>query len=437
MKPAILALADGTVFEGHAFGAPGECVGEVVFNTAMTGYQEVLTDPSYKGQIVCMTYPLIGNYGINPEDVESRHPFVEGFIVKEGSPYPSNWRKSKSLEAYLQEWGIVGIQGIDTRALTKHIRDKGAMEGVISTIDLNPTSLVEKARSSPGLIGRDLVTEVSCGEPFGWGQGEWRWGRGYSDDRSSTTDDQGQGQIQLDLFGQRTSDFGETSASSVEPLSRAVVGRRFRVVAIDCGIKYNILRQLVSTGCDVVVVPATATADEILALDPDGIFISNGPGDPEGVQYLVGTTRQLIGRRPIFGICLGHQILGLALGGRTYKLKFGHHGANHPVKELHTGRVEITTQNHGFAVDIDSIPGGEVELTHVNLNDGTVEGMRHIRLPLFSVQYHPEASPGPHDSRYLFDRFIALMERRLGVKQTMELPGVERPRVQQRGQISM
>ena len=417
MKPAILALADGTTFEGRAFGAQGECVGEVVFNTAMTGYQEVLTDPSYKGQIVCMTYPLIGNYGINPEDIESRHPFVEGFIVKEGSPYPSNWRKSKSLEAYLQEWGIVGIQGIDTRALTKHIRDKGAMEGVISSVDLNHESLVEKAQSSPGLIGRDLVTEVSCSEPFGWGQGEWRWGQGYTDDRVPTTNEAEVQTTQLDLFGQPSS----------------VIGRRYRVVTIDCGIKYNILRQLVSTGCDVVVVPSSSTADEILALNPDGIFISNGPGDPEGVMYLVETTRQLIGRRPIFGICLGHQILGLALGGRTYKLKFGHHGANHPVKELHTGRVEITTQNHGFAVDIDSIPGGDVELTHVNLNDGTVEGMRHTRLPLFSVQYHPEASPGPHDSRYLFNRFIALMERELGPRQPTELPGIERTRMQQRG----
>jgi carbamoyl-phosphate synthase small subunit len=273
MKSAILALADGTVYEGRAFGAEGECVGEVVFNTSMTGYQEILTDPSYKGQIVCMTYPLIGNYGINPEDIESHRPFVEGFIVKEGSPYPSNYRKSQTLEAYLQEWGIVGIQGIDTRALTKHIRDRGAMEGVISTVDSSPQSLVEKARSSPGLIGRDLVKEVTCSEPFQWWQGGWQWRQGYTDDRSPMTD-----------------------------------------------IKYNILRQLVSTGCDVVVVPATTAAREILALKPDGIFISNGPGDPEGVMHLVETTRQLIGKRPIFGICLGHQILGLALGGRTTQI---------------------------------------------------------------------------------------------------------------------
>jgi carbamoyl-phosphate synthase small subunit len=420
MKPAVLALADGTVFEGASFGAEGECVGEVVFNTAMTGYQEVLTDPSYKGQIVCMTYPLIGNYGINLEDIESGRPFVEGFIVKEGSPYPSNWRKSQTLDAYLKQWRIVGIQGIDTRALTKHIRDRGAMEGVISTIDLSSASLIEKARSSPGLIGRDLVKEVCCTEPFRWWQGEWRWPHGYTGE--SRAESRELRKEQLDLFS--------AQSSVLSPRGR------FRVIAIDCGIKYNILRQLVHTGCDVIIVPASATADEILAHNPDGIFLSNGPGDPEGVTYLIETTRRLIGRKPIFGICLGHQILGLALGGRTYKLKFGHHGANHPVKELHTGKVEITTQNHGFAVDIDSIPGGEVELTHVNLNDGTVEGMRHTRLPVFSVQYHPEASPGPHDSRYLFDRFVALMERGRMPRDAVELSGTERARVRQRGEIT-
>jgi carbamoyl-phosphate synthase small subunit len=421
MKPAILALADGTVFEGTAFGADGECVGEVVFNTGMTGYQEVLTDPSYKGQIVCMTYPLIGNYGINPEDIESRRPFVEGFIVKEGSPYPSSWRKAQTLEAYLKEWGIVGIQGIDTRALTKHIRDHGAMEGVISTVDVSQRSLIEKAQSSPGLIGRDLVKEVACSEPFRWYQGEWRLGHGYLDQQGA--EGRESRKEQLDLFS--------SQLSTLSPR------HRYRVMAIDCGIKYNILRQLVNIGCNVVVVPATTTADEILAFDPDGIFLSNGPGDPEGVPYLVETTAKLIGRKPIFGICLGHQILGLALGGRTYKLKFGHHGANHPVKELHTGKVEITTQNHGFAVDIESIPGGEMELTHVNLNDGTVEGMRHTRLPLFAVQYHPEASPGPHDSRYLFHRFLALMKRERGVHESLELPGVERSRVRQRGDVTI
>ncbi|MFQ5989174.1 MAG: glutamine-hydrolyzing carbamoyl-phosphate synthase small subunit [Candidatus Methylomirabilales bacterium] len=420
MKSAILALADGTIFEGRAFGAEGECVGEVVFNTAMTGYQEVLTDPSYKGQIVCMTYPLIGNYGINPEDIESRRPFVEGFIVKEGSPYPSNYRKSQTLEAYLQEWGIVGIQGIDTRALTKHIRDRGAMEGVISTVDLSPQSLVTKARSSPGLIGRDLVKEVTSSESFRWWHGEWRWGRGYLDE--SRAECQESRKEQLDLFS--------AQPSTLSPQLR------YQVVAIDCGIKYNILRQLVDTGCNVLVVPATTTADEILALNPEGIFISNGPGDPEGVMHLVETTRQLIGKRPIFGICLGHQILGLALGGRTFKLKFGHHGANHPVKDLHTGKVEITTQNHGFAVDIESIPGGDIELTHVNLNDGTVEGMRHIRLPVFSVQYHPEASPGPHDSRYLFDRFVTLMERNRPTREPVEHPQAQRTRIPQQGTIA-
>lgn len=421
MKPAILALADGTIFEGTAFGAEGECVGEVVFNTAMTGYQEVLTDPSYKGQIVCMTYPLIGNYGINPEDIESRRPFVEGFIVKEGSPYPSNWRKSQTLEAYLKEWGIVGIQGIDTRALTKHIRDQGAMEGVISTVDLSPMRLVARARSSPGLIGRDLVKDVTCTEAFRWWQGNWQLGHGYLDQPEA--EGRESRKEQLDLFS--------SQLSTLSPR------HHYRVMAIDCGIKYNILRELVSTGCNVVVIPASTSADEILAFNPDGIFISNGPGDPEGVPYLVETTAQLIGRIPIFGICLGHQILGLALGGRTYKLKFGHHGANHPVKELHTGRVEITTQNHGFAVDIDSIPGGEVELTHVNLNDGTVEGMRHTRLPLFSVQYHPEASPGPHDSRYLFHRFMALMKQERGTQEPLEIPGVERSRARQRGDIAV
>jgi carbamoyl-phosphate synthase small subunit len=295
------------------------------------------------------------------------------------------------------------------------------MEGVISTVDLSPRTLIEKARSSPGLIGRDLVKEVACTEPFRWTQAEWRLGHGYIDDRSPTTADRKDRQVQLDLFGRPLSD----------------VGHRFRVMAIDCGIKYNILRQLVNIGCNVVAVPASTTADEILAFDPDGIFISNGPGDPEGVPYLVETIAQLIGRKPIFGICLGHQILGLALGGRTYKLKFGHHGANHPVKELHTGKVEITTQNHGFAVDIDSIPDGEMELTHVNLNDGTVEGMRHTRLPLFSVQYHPEASPGPHDSRYLFHRFVALMKRERGVQEPLELPGVERSSVRQRGDVTI
>ncbi|MFB3817345.1 MAG: glutamine-hydrolyzing carbamoyl-phosphate synthase small subunit [Candidatus Methylomirabilales bacterium] len=408
MKPAMLALADGRVFEGSAYGAEGETRGEVVFNTAMTGYQEILTDPSYKGQIVTMTYPLIGNYGVTPEDVESHRPCAEGFIVKEGSVLDSNWRSRRPLEQYLRMYGIVGIQGIDTRALTRHIRDHGAQEGVISTVDLDPKSLVAKAKASPGLIGRDLVKEVTCREPFAWTEDVWQW-PGRADSAESPEPRPEPQATQLPLFGARRSALG---------------ARRFRVVAYDCGIKWNILRRLVNAGCDVQVVPASTPAAAVLSQDPDGIFLSNGPGDPEGVPYLVEAVRELIGRRPIFGICLGHQILGLALGGRTYKLKFGHHGANHPVMDLTTRKVEITSQNHGFAVDPASFaadPRGEVMghpddilLTHVNLNDQTCEGLAHRRLPLFSVQYHPEASPGPHDASYLFQRFTELMARERG-----------------------
>ncbi|MEK6661561.1 MAG: glutamine-hydrolyzing carbamoyl-phosphate synthase small subunit [candidate division NC10 bacterium] len=394
MKKALLALADGTLFEGASFGAEGETVGEVVFNTSMTGYQEVLTDPSYKGQMVVMTYPLIGNYGINLEDIESKAPAVEGFIVKEACPYPSNWRSARGLDGYLKEHGVVGIQGIDTRALTRHLRDHGAMEGVLSTRDLNPDSLVAKAKASPGLIGRDLVKEVACAEPYTWQQGTWRLGTGY-EESSKFQVPGSKSEHQLNLFA-------EPGTRNPEP---------FKVVAFDCGIKWNILRKLVEAGCDVTVVPAETSAARVLGMAPDGIFLSNGPGDPEGVPYLVDNVRKLIGTKPIFGICLGHQILGLALGGRTYKLKFGHHGGNQPVKDLTTGKVEITTQNHGFAVDIASIPDKEVELTHINLNDRTVEGMRHRRLPIFSVQYHPEASPGPHDASYLFQRFVDMMAR--------------------------
>lgn len=398
MRPAVLALADETLFEGWTYGAEGEATGEVVFNTSMSGYQEILTDPSYKGQIVTMTYPLIGNCGVNPEDMESRRPFLEGFVVKEGSVIASNWRATQSLEGYLRERGIVGIQGIDTRALTRHIRDHGAQEGIISTTDHDPRSLVAKAKASPGLIGRDLVKEVCCDAPFVWTQSVWEWPRGYGDGRAAKEP--------LPLFGVQ---------------GPAVTSRLYRVVAYDCGIKWNILRQLVESGCDVTVVPAATPAVEALRLAPDGIFLSNGPGDPEGVPYLIAAVRDLIGRRPIFGICLGHQIIGLALGGRTYKLKFGHHGGNQPVKDLTTGRVEITTQNHGFAVDMQSFQGAsrdamhggpeDIVLTHVNLNDHTCEGMMHRRLPLFSVQYHPEASPGPHDASYLFGRFVELMGR--------------------------
>ncbi|CBE69190.1 MAG: glutamine-hydrolyzing carbamoyl-phosphate synthase small subunit [Candidatus Methylomirabilis oxygeniifera] len=394
MKQALLALADGTVFEGLAFGAEGETVGEVVFNTSMTGYQEVLTDPSYKGQMVVMTYPLIGNYGITPEDVESSGLAVEGFIVKEACAHPSNWRSTRTLDSYLKEQDIVGIQGIDTRALTRHLRDYGAMEGVISTQDLDPDSLIAKAKASPGLIGCDLVKEVACTSPYTWHEGPWR----------------------LSNSGK---DSVECRVSSVEPADQLKLfpppstlhPRPYNVVAYDCGIKQNILRKLIEAGCDVTVVPPDTSASTVLSLAPDGVFLSNGPGDPEGVPYLIDNVRKLIDKIPIFGICLGHQILGLAFGGRTYKLKFGHHGGNQPVKDLTTGKVEITTQNHGFAVDIASIPDSEIELTHINLNDHTVEGMRHRRLPIFSVQYHPEASPGPHDASYLFQRFVELMAK--------------------------
>jgi carbamoyl-phosphate synthase small subunit len=393
VKKALLALADGTLFEGVSFGAEGEAVGEVIFNTSMTGYQEVLTDPSYKGQMVVMTYPLIGNYGVNPEDIESKAPAVEGFIVKEASACPSNWRSTQDLDSYLKDHGVVGIQGIDTRALTRHLRDYGAMEGVVSTRDFDPDSLVAKAKASPGLIGRDLVKEVACTSPYAWTEGTWQLGKGYIEQGIGSRV-QGEGKKpQMDLF---------TEPSTLSP-------KPYSVVAYDCGIKWNILRKLVEVGCHVMVVPPDTSAATVLSMAPDGIFLSNGPGDPEGVPYLVANVRKLIGTKPIFGICLGHQILGLAFGGQTYKLKFGHHGGNQPVKDLTTGKVEITTQNHGFAVDIASIPDKEVELTHVNLNDRTVEGMRHRRLPIFSVQYHPEASPGPHDASYLFQRFVGLM----------------------------
>lgn len=377
-KKAILALADGTVFEGYSFGAEGEAVGEVVFNTSITGYQEILTDPSYKGQIVTMTYTQIGNYGINGGDVESRRPWVEGFIVKECCDYPSNWRSRETLVSYLKRNNIVGIKGIDTRALTKHIRDNGAMNGVISTIDLDPARLVKKARKHPSMAGLDLVKEVTCKEPYKWTQGLWDLEKGYS--------------------------------TVHRPPSTI-----YRVVAYDFGIKHNILRNLVNVGCDVTVVPAWTSANDVLKMDPDGIFLSNGPGDPEPVTYAIETVRRLIGKRPIFGICLGHQLLALALGGETYKLKFGHRGGNQPVMDLKTGKVEITCQNHGFAVDMESLKG-IADITHINLNDKTVEGLEHKNLPLFSVQYHPEASPGPHDSAYLFTRFIEMIEEGRGLQ---------------------
>jgi carbamoyl-phosphate synthase small subunit len=357
---ALLALEDGAVFYGNTFAGEGEVSGEVVFNTSMTGYQEILTDPSYKGQIVTMTYPLIGNYGINSDDIESAMIQVEAFIAKEYEPIPSNWRSQRTLADYLNQEGKIGIEGIDTRALTRHIRLAGAMKGVISTEDLGPASLAGKARASKGLVGRDLVKEVTCRRPYQWPQGK---------------------------------------------------GARYEVVALDCGMKFNIARSLARRGCNLTVVPAHTTADEIRVLKPDGILLSNGPGDPEPITYAVHTIQNLISEYPIFGICLGHQLLGLAFGGRTFKLKFGHRGPNHPVKNLLTGRVEITTQNHGFCVDMESIKDPEIEITHINLNDQTLEGMRHKSLPIFSVQYHPEASPGPHDSSYLFDNFINMIEK--------------------------
>jgi carbamoyl-phosphate synthase small subunit len=366
--PAKLALEDGTVYVGRAFGAPGETAGEVVFNTSMTGYQEVLTDPSYKGQIVTMTYPHIGNYGINPDDQESQKAQVEGFIVRELTRYPSNFRSQLSLDDYLRQNNILGLEGIDTRALVRRLRVRGAMKCILSTIDLDEASLVHKARTSPGIVGRDLVREVVPDTPF-------EWSRGFTNEL--------------------------VTYLPTRPATH-------HVVALDYGMKWNILRCLVQVGCKVTVLPGTVRPEEVLARKPDGIFLSNGPGDPEALGYAIDTLRGLIGKKPIFGICLGHQLLGLALGAKTFKLKFGHRGSNQPVLNLRTGKVEITTQNHGFAVSRDALPQ-DVEETHVNLNDQTLEGMRHRRWPLFCVQYHPEASAGPHDSGYLFEEFRKLM----------------------------
>ncbi|MHC4540285.1 MAG: glutamine-hydrolyzing carbamoyl-phosphate synthase small subunit [Planctomycetota bacterium] len=369
---AILLLEDGTVFEGTAFGARGLKCGEVVFNTAMTGYQEILTDPSYNEQIVTMTYPLIGNYGTNKADWESRKIFAAGFIVKENCNYPSNFRNTDSLDAYLKANNVVGLEGIDTRALVKHIRTEGAMRGVISSAEFNADKLKAKLDAYPGLVGRDIVKDVTAKKPYPWDKGV------------------------IDVL--KNEEFKPE--------------KKCKVVAFDYGIKHNILRLLRSHGCDVHVVPAATAAKDVLAQKPDGVFLSNGPGDPAPVHYATETVRDLLGRVPIFGICLGHQILALALGAKTYKLKFGHRGANHPVKNLKTGKIEITSQNHGFCVDMDSLKEKAVELTHLNLNDNTNEGLRCKDKPAFSVQYHPEASPGPHDSNYLFEDFIKLMENK-------------------------
>jgi carbamoyl-phosphate synthase small subunit len=369
---AKLALEDGTVYSGYALGAEGEVDGEVCFNTSMTGYQEILTDPSYRGQIVAMTYPEIGNYGVNAQDVESAGLHLAGFVVREFSRRVSNYRADGRLDDYLKNAGIVGISGVDTRALVRHLRDRGAMKGVLSTTDLDDASLVAKAQKSPGLVGRDLVQEVMPKQSRAW------------DEPLNP----------LAVFEPA----GKTAAEGTPP----------HVVAIDYGMKWNIPRHLVDQGCRVTILPGNATADDILAQQPDGVFLSNGPGDPEPLEYAAEAIRGVLGKKPVFGICLGHQLLSLACGAHTFKLKFGHRGANQPVMNHETGLVEITSQNHGFAVDEKSLPA-DLEVTHRNLNDGTIEGVRHKTLPAFSVQYHPEASAGPHDSNYLFGKFMGMM----------------------------
>ncbi len=376
---AFLALEDGRYFEGESFGATGTRVGEVCFNTAMTGYQELLTDPSYRGQIVAMTYPLIGNYGTNSLDQESRSPHVRGFVIEELSEIPSNWRSEMSLDEYLRTWNVPGVQGVDTRALTRHLRTRGAMKACLTTEEISPEEATHRAIKGEGVIGMDYVREVSARKIYQWDP----------EDKLSEPWSIGPGNGGI--------------KSSLPPV-------RFRIVAYDYGIKENILRLLRQKGFRVTVVPAATTAKEVLALNPDGVFLSNGPGDPAALPYAHEATRDLMGKKTIFGICLGHQILGFAFGGSTYKLKFGHHGANQPVKDLGSGKVAITAQNHGFAVDPKSLPSN-VEVTHINLNDGTVEGMRHKELPIFSVQYHPEAAPGPHDACYFFEQFADLIEK--------------------------
>jgi carbamoyl-phosphate synthase small subunit len=367
-RKALLVLEDSSVFEGFAFAGNGETMGEVVFNTGMTGYQEIITDPSYKGQIVTMTYPLVGNYGINDEDMESSGVHLEGFIVKEYQPNPSNWRMRQSLKSFLEDTGKIGLEDIDTRALTRRLRLSGAMKGIISTETKNIPELLEKVRAYPGLVGRDLVREVSCQKPYLWKKG----------------------------------------APSPGKIPAKKSAKKLRVVVVDCGVKYNILRLLEKNGCEVIIVPATATGSEILSYQPDGVLLSNGPGDPAALPYIVDAAKMVIGKTPAFGICLGHQIIGQAIGGYTSKLKFGHHGINQPVKNIYTGRIEITSQNHGFVVVPESVEN-KANKSYTNLNDATSEGMK---LPLtMSVQYHPEASPGPHDTEYLFSQFVEIMKK--------------------------